>query len=169
MPPAPARACPCGGIIRDGACSRACPRGSKAGRQRLADQRRGSRQARGYDEAWSRASAAYLRAHPLCVYCAETCTHCGRLRGEHAGAPPSPASATVQAIAAQLAVRTPGASGCPGWLGRVTAATCTDHVLPVRERPDLRMEPGNWAACCSSCNTRKANVLEGGGWQDGGP
>ena len=167
MPPATPRACICGGTIRDGACSRpGCLRGSKAGRARLADQRRGSRTARGYDEAWSRASAAHLRANPLCVYCAETCTHCGRLRREHAGAPASSSSVAVQAIAAQLAVRSPapGFAPCSGWLGRVTAATCTDHVVSVRERPDLRMDPGNWAASCARCNTRKANLLEGGGW-----
>lgn len=45
-----------------------CDKHQKATRQ-AEDQRRGTAAERGYDSAWSRARVAYLRKHPLCVYC----------------------------------------------------------------------------------------------------
>jgi 5-methylcytosine-specific restriction protein A len=37
--------------------------------QRQQDERRGTAYERGYDNKWTKARAAYLRKHPLCVYC----------------------------------------------------------------------------------------------------
>jgi len=37
--------------------------------RKQADQWRGSRHARGYTNTWAKASAQYLRSHPLCVRC----------------------------------------------------------------------------------------------------
>jgi len=42
-----------------------CPAHYKA-KQQMADSRRGSSSERGYNGAWQKARAAYLRAHPLC-------------------------------------------------------------------------------------------------------
>lgn len=46
-------------------------RRSEAERQAALDRRRGSRQARGYDDSWAAASRAFLQRHPLCVRCRE--------------------------------------------------------------------------------------------------
>jgi 5-methylcytosine-specific restriction protein A len=47
------------------------PRGpSRAESEREYDRRRGSAAQRLYDGAWQRASKSFLRAHPLCAYCA---------------------------------------------------------------------------------------------------
>ncbi len=42
---------------------------SPAERRRDADARRGSAASRGYDGNWRRVRLAFLKAHPLCVFC----------------------------------------------------------------------------------------------------
>lgn len=42
---------------------------SRASSNREADKRRGSARARGYSARWDKASAGYIRSHPLCRYC----------------------------------------------------------------------------------------------------
>lgn len=42
----------------------------KTARNKEDNERRGTAHERGYTSAWARARAHYLRAHPLCVYCA---------------------------------------------------------------------------------------------------
>lgn len=46
-----------------------CVKHQKA-KQAASDERRGTAHERGYTSAWTKARAAYLRAHPLCVHCA---------------------------------------------------------------------------------------------------
>lgn len=41
-------------------------------------------------------------------------------------------------------------------------AEVTDHIVPIKQRPDLRLEPSNWQSLCRACNARKAIDLEGG-------
>jgi 5-methylcytosine-specific restriction protein A len=41
-------------------------------------------------------------------------------------------------------------------------AEVTDHILPIKARPDLRLEPRNWQPLCRACNARKAIDTEGG-------
>ena|SRR5215813_10748538 len=31
-------------------------------------------------------------------------------------------------------------------------ATVVDHIIPIRERPDLRMDPNNWRAMAKACH-----------------
>lgn len=48
-------------------CSQLVQQGSRCDQhRRLQEQQRGSASARGYGRKWQQASAAYLRAHPLC-------------------------------------------------------------------------------------------------------
>lgn len=54
----------CGALTATGRCPR-----HQGAERREADRRRGSAAERGYDGRWSKARAAYLRAHPLCVRC----------------------------------------------------------------------------------------------------
>lgn len=55
-----------------------CPNLTSGGRcqgcRSEAEERRGSRQARGYDAAWERKRARYLTAHPICVLCSGMAT-----------------------------------------------------------------------------------------------
>jgi 5-methylcytosine-specific restriction enzyme A len=46
--------------------------------------------------------------------------------------------------------------------GRITPATCTDHIIPIKDRPDLRLEPRNHQSLCANCNRIKAIRFEGG-------
>lgn len=58
----------CPGIVRAGVCSTCGPlRQAQQGH----DDRRGSASARGYGRHWQKKRLAYLRAHPLCVQCAD--------------------------------------------------------------------------------------------------
>lgn len=66
MPSAPPTLCRCGSPR---AAGQPCPR--CGGGRRQQDRARGTRTQRGYDNAWLRFSAAYLRANPLCVFCLE--------------------------------------------------------------------------------------------------
>ncbi len=36
--------------------------------------------------------------------------------------------------------------------GRVTAADCVDHILPLASRPDLRLVPANLRSLCTPCH-----------------
>lgn len=36
-------------------------------------------------------------------------------------------------------------------------ATCVDHILPVRLRPDLSLVESNLRSCCVSCNRRNSD------------
>lgn len=37
-------------------------------------------------------------------------------------------------------------------MGRVTAATVVDHIVPVREAPDRRLDPDNLQPLCKHCH-----------------
>jgi 5-methylcytosine-specific restriction protein A len=39
--------------------------------------------------------------------------------------------------------------------GRLTPAKQVDHIIPVRERPDLALDPSNLRALCASCHSRR--------------
>ena len=41
-------------------------------------------------------------------------------------------------------------------------AEVTDHIIPIKRRPDLRLEPSNLQSLCSDCNRRKGIAEEGG-------
>ena len=43
-----------------------------------------------------------------------------------------------------------------------TLAQVTDHIVSIRERPDLRLVPSNLQSLCNDCNRRKGIALEGG-------
>lgn len=140
-----------------------CERCTPKARRRAQDERRGSPAERGYDADWRALSRSIAAAHPLCVYCRETCLHCGRPRQEHAGAPAGDERAAVARVVTVLAgPRVRGA--CVAFFGRVTPTWGVDHIETIEARPELRLERANLAACCQECNTRKANALEGGGW-----
>ena len=49
---------------------------------------------------------------------------------------------------------------CPGE-GRVTEATCVDHVVPHRGDARLFWDRSNWQPSCKRCNDRKAAQEEG--------
>jgi 5-methylcytosine-specific restriction enzyme A len=42
--------------------------------------------------------------------------------------------------------------------GRVTAAVCVDHIVPISIAPDLRLFRINLQALCASCHTRKTRA-----------
>ena len=76
MPTAPKRPCTfpgCGALIEHGS---RCPRHKREGAKQY-DRERGTAYERGYGARWQKASAAFLRAHPLCQ-----CPECqeGKLR-----------------------------------------------------------------------------------------
>ncbi len=39
--------------------------------------------------------------------------------------------------------------------GRITAATQTDHVIPIKQAPERRMDPTNWQSLCGPCHSKK--------------
>ena len=56
--------------------------------------------------------------------------------------------------------------------GRATPAHSVDHVLPLRDRPDLALEPSNLKSLCKSCHSSKTLTDRhrgagqgGGGWK----
>lgn len=55
-------------------CPALCSGGRCDVHKREAEQRRGSARQRGYNRAWERTRAAYLRDHPMCE-----CDHCAAL------------------------------------------------------------------------------------------
>ena len=65
-PWAPPRACSAPGCGRHAVKRGRCQEHQREG-QRLVDQRRGSRQSRGYDERWAAYSRQYRLDHPLCA------------------------------------------------------------------------------------------------------
>jgi len=42
--------------------------------------------------------------------------------------------------------------------GRVEAATCVDHIVPISIAPDLRLVRSNLQALCHACHTRKTRA-----------
>jgi 5-methylcytosine-specific restriction protein A len=48
-------------------------------------------------------------------------------------------------------------------LGRSTPATMVDHIITLRERPDLRLERTNLQPLCKPCHNTKT-IREDGGW-----
>ena len=42
--------------------------------------------------------------------------------------------------------------------GRVEAATCVDHIVPISQAPDLRLVRSNLQALCHACHTRKTRA-----------
>lgn len=58
MPSAPPRACRCGAIVPAG---KRCPRCTKT-----FDDARGTARQRGYDAAWERVRAEFIKMHPTC-------------------------------------------------------------------------------------------------------
>ena len=42
--------------------------------------------------------------------------------------------------------------------GRVTAAVCVDHCIPLSEAPNLRLVRSNLQALCASCHARKTQA-----------
>lgn len=38
--------------------------------------------------------------------------------------------------------------------GIIEAATVVDHIQPIRERPDLRLDPSNLRSLCKTCHDR---------------
>jgi 5-methylcytosine-specific restriction protein A len=65
-PRKPCRQSGCGALIAGG--EHYCLKHAKA-KQSDDAARRGTAAQRGYDSAWTKARAHYLRAHPLCVHC----------------------------------------------------------------------------------------------------
>lgn len=45
--------------------------------------------------------------------------------------------------------------------GRTVLACVVDHKIPVRDRPDLRMDPKNWWSLCNHCHNGIKRRLEG--------
>ena len=48
-------------------------------------------------------------------------------------------------------------------LGRVTAATVVDHVVPLAKALDRRLDPSNLQSLCASCHNRHKQRLERSG------
>lgn len=46
--------------------------------------------------------------------------------------------------------------------GRITAATCVDHVVPHRGNDELFWDEAGWASCCASCHSRRTVRFDGG-------
>lgn len=69
---------------------------------------RESRRARGYDEVWTRRSARYRKANPVCVECERK--------------------------------------------GIIVLVDVVDHKIPIRYRPDLRLDKRNWWSLCAFCH-----------------
>ena len=46
--------------------------------------------------------------------------------------------------------------------GRLTPATCVDHIKPHRGDKDLFWDETNWQALCQSCHSRKTAKEDGG-------
>ena len=97
-PPRPCRVPGCPALIKGGGY---CEQHKDRAPNRLADTRRGSSSARGYDVHWQRIRAQFLNRHPLCG----------------------------DAIDADVANRD-GASRCR-IEGRVTPAAVVDHIVPL--------------------------------------
>ncbi len=46
----------------------------------------------------------------------------------------------------------------------LVVATEIDHILPLRDRPDLKFQESNLQALCKSCHSRKTSSERGWGW-----
>jgi 5-methylcytosine-specific restriction endonuclease McrA len=49
-----------------------------------------------------------------------------------------------------------------GERGRVVAATVVDHVVPVKDRPDLAWSSDNWQPLCRDCHEIHKKRIEQG-------
>ena len=47
---------------------------------------------------------------------------------------------------------------CEKWYKRTTIAQIVDHIIPVRERPDLLFNPSNFQALCKVCHREKTRL-----------
>ena len=45
---------------------------------------------------------------------------------------------------------------------RLTASTQVDHIRPIAERPDLRLDPANLRGLCAPCHSRRTAAYERG-------
>lgn len=52
--------------------------------------------------------------------------------------------------------------GTPAYVAKLTA----DHIHPIRERPDLALEPSNVVAACLSCQNRRRGRPDVSTWAD---
>jgi len=83
-------------------------------RRKELDQQRPSSTDRGYDTAWRKLRAVYLRTHPVC-----STPRCGEM------------------------------------------ATDVDHVVSIRDRPDLRLEWSNLRALCGHHHDQRTALDQG--------
>ena len=77
-------------------------------RRKAIDEQRPGSAARGYDAAWRKLRAVFLRQHPDCAT-----PRCGAM------------------------------------------ATDVDHIVSIRDRPDLRLDWGNLRSLCAPCHARR--------------
>jgi 5-methylcytosine-specific restriction endonuclease McrA len=56
------------------------------------------------------------------------------------------------------------ATGC-AWCGSTTAPLTADHVLTVRDRPDLALDPANVVPACRSCQERRKHRPDPATWE----
>ena len=140
MPMLPQRACSepmCGGLATPG--SSRCPKHTRA-TQRFHDDQRGSRIERGYDAADERLRIqCFQRDEGRCRSCGwepDVIREC-RLAG--VDAPP------VEVVLDEL--RRAKLAG--------ERHLHADHVLPIADRPELRLDLGNMQTLCDTCHKRK--------------
>ena len=55
------------------------------------------------------------------------------------------------------------------WVGRTTAASEVDHVIRLRDRPDLALVRSNLQALCSTCHASKSGQERSGSAAGRGP
>lgn len=131
MPTAPARPCRtpgCPALVQGGGY---CVAHRAHAPNRIADQRRGSSSARGYDVHWQRIRAQFLRKFPLCGGNEATAiAHALEVTG------------TVYGIASECAAA-----------DRVTAAAVVDHVVALRDGGTN--EHANLRALCTRCHNAR--------------
>jgi 5-methylcytosine-specific restriction protein A len=128
FPPHPCGHPGCGELLSAGAGLRCAPHGRQHQRSF------GTTAEKGYDSTWRRVRAAFLRA---------PCTSCGN----------RPSAACRQCGGTGLANRF-----CAECLysGLLVRASQVDHIIPIRERPDLRLDSVNLQSCCASHHSTKS-------------
>ena len=142
MPMLPKRGCSepgCGAVAVDGGCCPAHEAAARQAKQRFYDDRRGTTLERGYD----------ARHRRLRVTCFERdgwrCVKCGWM---------PPGCFQAQAFGLEILVDSA--------LEELRAAFAAgerhlhmDHVVPIKDRQDLRLDLGNVQTLCSVCHGRK--------------